>query len=683
MLELSLIIIASVFVLGYCGYLLSRRPLELSSALLAAGLLANLLIGIFDLLAVRQPQSLFLWRNAGLACEGLLPLIWFLFSLTFYRAGKLRDISVLQRFVLCGSLAFVFCSLFFSLENLYYSPDFAEEKILFLNQSAYLFYIGIMAYLTLAMVNLERTFSGLSQHQRWRVKLEIIGAGVVLAMSVVYYSQSLLYRSLDLSLLTARTLALILAVGLMAYSRLKRGQGTNIMLSRTVAFRSLVVLMVGLYLLTLGLLGEGIRYLGVPEQKTVFTVIGLFSAVMVLLLCLSESLRRKLKATLHRNFYRSKYDYRQQWHNFIRKTSATYSADHLELAILTQFCETFGVKGGSLYLQTKDSTGFSRAALCELGLQQENFNGSSRLVERLADKAEIIVPTEHPAELLHEGDPPVVFHGVSAFVPLRQETKLEGFIALGLPINESEVWSYEDFELMEMLASQSISAILNQQLSDELATNREMAAIGKVSTFVLHDLKNQASGLAMLTDNARDYLDDPEFQADMLETLDGTVAHMRGLISRLKNLKENSGLKFESSDLLAIAQAVIRQNGKQGKLTGRSVIAKVDVDEIYKVILNLVLNAQEADTEERAFEVEIGGSDLAFIRVSDKGCGMTADFMRDRLFKPFETTKPDGTGIGLYQTRQVVEAHGGRIEVESKVGCGSTFTVWLPLVSSD
>jgi signal transduction histidine kinase len=117
------------------------------------------------------------------------------------------------------------------------------------------------------------------------------------------------------------------------------------------------------------------------------------------------------------------------------------------------------------------------------------------------------------------------------------------------------------------------------------------------------------------------------------------------------------------------------------EVAGDSVLAAVDVAELQKVLLNLIHNAAEASLEGQRIGIEVGENKGAFIRVTDSGAGMSAEFIHTRLFKPFETTKEKGMGIGLYQCRQIIEGHGGHIDVQSKLGGGTTFTLWLPFES--
>ncbi len=248
-------------------------------------------------------------------------------------------------------------------------------------------------------------------------------------------------------------------------------------------------------------------------------------------------------------------------------------------------------------------------------------------------------------------------------------------------INPGERFTYEDFDLLRVLARQTTSAIITRRLSEELAAARELVAIGKISAFVMHDLKNQVTSLSLMVENAAHYIDDPEFQKDMLETLSATITKMRNLIARLKNLREKSELNLTEVDLLAITERAIKNIGREVKLVATGpVLVLGDREELSTVMLNLLINAFEAGNEVPvvAVTVGIGVEAEPYVKVSDKGCGMSVEFIDKHLFKPFSTTKKKGLGIGLYQCRQIIDAHGGRIEVVSEIGIGTTFTVLIP-----
>jgi putative PEP-CTERM system histidine kinase len=211
-----------------------------------------------------------------------------------------------------------------------------------------------------------------------------------------------------------------------------------------------------------------------------------------------------------------------------------------------------------------------------------------------------------------------------------------------------------------------------------------LAAIGKVSTFVMHDLKNLIASLTMMLENAQEHISVPEFQSDLLVSLGNIVTKMNALILRLKKLPEKSSLQLTPVDLLQMArETAALVSGTALHVTGEHVMAAADREELQKVALNLMLNAVEATDGSTPVKVEVGENGTPFIRIKDKGCGIPAAFVQHVLFKPFSSTKKQGMGIGLYQSRQIIEAHGGRIEVVSTLDQGSEFTVWLPKMQTE
>jgi signal transduction histidine kinase len=106
----------------------------------------------------------------------------------------------------------------------------------------------------------------------------------------------------------------------------------------------------------------------------------------------------------------------------------------------------------------------------------------------------------------------------------------------------------------------------------------------------------------------------------------------------------------------------------------------IDPEQFRNVVTNLLLNASEAVGSNGQIRIETSQREgRVLLSVADNGCGMSADFQRDSLFRPFQTTKKRGLGIGMFQSRMIVEAHQGNLEVESQPGKGTKFWVFLPL----
>ena len=680
----TLLSIAAVLAALFMAVLALGQKQQRSSGslFLAAGLL--LMAGIVgaDRIALNNPDSWILSKSVALMLESLLGAIWLLFALTFARKNPFRNLSWVSMLLLIGTLVLPLVALLSDFDRFYFSPDFADEHVLFLGQSAYWFYVALLFFTVIALYQLERTLMAFSAVERDKVLHEILGVGIILVAVLIYYSHALLSRTIDMNLVPIRSLALLVGAGLCSYSRFRRGAIQGLSVSRHVASGSAVVLAVSCYLLLLGGAGEGLRYLGLQNQRLVFIGFAVLCGLAFALVLLSEKNRRKLLVFLHKHFYRHKYDYRNEWLMFTAQLSAANNMEKLQNAILTFYCETFGRKGASLYLRDVESGTYYQKANRDLELPQDHFFNDHPMIGYFNQTDWVFnVADSHPPQFDQvklQFDP----FNVQLCVPLQYEQDLEGFILLGEPVNPEENLNFEDYDLMKMLASQATSVLLSSKLSAQLSMAQEMAAIGKVSTFVIHDLKNHVSNLALVVDNARDHMDNPEFQADMLETLDETIGKVNTLITRLKTIKEKSELNLISCDLTEAVRRGVKSSGMRPEIvSGEDIIAMIDSVEIEKVVHNLVLNAHEAGSEKGSVKVTVGMEDMAYFEVSDQGSGMSDDFIQSRLFQPFQTTKERGFGIGLYQCRQIVEAHNGKIEVSSKVGEGTTFRVLFPAVN--
>ncbi len=673
-------IIAIMGTLGVCLALLGNKSRSLNKAALLAALAACAVLEGLDLTSLMFPERLLDWKRGAVLAEALLPFCWLLYAWTIAWDGNWKTIAMPSRILLAVTGLFPVVAIFVDLDTLYYSPDFGAESLLFLGQYGFFFYLVLLVLLVLALTQLEKSLTLLPREERWRAKYEMLGACLLLAALIFYYSQGLLYRSLNMSMMPVRTLMLLVAVGLIGYSRLVRGEAKNIIVSRQMVFRSVALLGVGSYLLFLGIFGEGLRYFGESFRQSILILL-LFGGVLAILgFLLSDRLKRKFSVFLHKNFYRQKYDYRIEWQQFTGSLSNVRSSEELKKAILRSFCQTFALKGGALFIKESDDGRFVCRCEYEMQVDDYSFYGNDSLLSHVIDRPDWIVDLRenHPALEQQHGE---FFRRCGALwaIPLTFGDEPAGLLLLGAQLNSGEKLTYEDFDLMRMLARQATSTLLSIKLSAQLSSAQEMAAMGRVSTFVIHDLKNLASNLAMVTENATDYLDDPDFQRDMLETLNGTVSSMKGLITRLRNVAKPKELSLETTDLRELAEEGVRlAGGLQVEVTGEPVAAQVDEGEIQKVVQNLLINAREASGSNEPIGLEVGQTEEAYLKVSDSGCGMTEEFIRERLFQPFQTTKAKGFGIGLYQCKNIVEAHGGRIEVDSRVGEGTTFTVWLP-----
>ena len=666
--------------LCYLLYLLIRKGKNALPFPLALVIISSTLLELFDLLAFLYPANLLFWKKFSLVTESSLPPIWLWFTLTYARQNDFRSIPVWQRLLLATTPLFLATVIILPINEFFYSPDFSTEKILFLGNAGFIYYLLLLVYLIIPLINLEMTLVSATHSARWKIKFEILGSGLLLAVMIFYYSHSLLFRTINMNLVPARTVLLIVALIMMAYSRLLRGNGVRIYVSQQVLYKSVVLLAVGAYLIALGLMGEGIKHFGNDFQKSMAIAFSFIAGIGLLIILFSETIRRKMRIFFQKNFYRNKYDYRNQWLQFTDLLSSAKSREDLLRSIIVGFCDTFGMGCGAMFLLDKEKEIYHQSTEISIEANSLTIHENEEIAAFIASNRWADGSADSPPDMGDEKQKAFFSANEITFaVPLLMNEQMMGIILLGRPLNKNERYDIEDFDLMRTLARQASSALLNLNLSEQLSRSRELAAIGKVSTFVLHDLKNQVSALSLLLDNAKEYIDVPEFQKDMLDSLNNTVTKMNELISRLKNLPEKMSLEKSQVDLLQLAQeTACLIKGGSFQVSGDSVIADIDREEIQKVALNLMLNAIEATEGNSPVTVKVGIDDTPYIKVRDEGCGIPEDFLRNSLFTPFKSTKKKGLGIGLYQCKKIVEAHGGKIKVSSELNKGSEFTVLLP-----
>src|SRR5437016_9923402 len=263
-----------------------------------------------------------------------------------------------------------------------------------------------------------------------------------------------------------------------------------------------------------------------------------------------------------------------------------------------------------------------------------------------------------------------------------------GSHCMGLAILADRVggtpYTVEELDLLKCMGDQIAVGLLNLRLTDEITRGKELEAFQAMSAFFVHDLKNAASTLSLTLQNLPAHFDDPLFRRDVLRGIGETANRINELISRLTALRHielkpvELDLNVLVADALEVLQSapeinVVKELRLEPKL-------KVDRDQFGSVITNLLLNARDA--LERGGEVRVEtrqSDDWAIVSVADNGCGMSPAFLRASLFRPFQTTKKKGLGIGMFQSKMIVEAHRGKIRVESEPGAGTTFRVMLPL----
>jgi putative PEP-CTERM system histidine kinase len=281
---------------------------------------------------------------------------------------------------------------------------------------------------------------------------------------------------------------------------------------------------------------------------------------------------------------------------------------------------------------------------------------------------------------------------LTLITPISIGDQLAGLIGLGPEFTGGQ-YGLDDFDLLTALGSQTASALLAVRMAEKLAHSREQQAWNRLSAFVLHDIKNAATMLSMLQENAPEHIHETEFQQDMLELVNDALKRMGRVEQRLKTLKEEVSPERQDIELnellidchrrlkvkLPSMEIVINKSGPIHVLT--------DPHLLFSILENLMLNAVEARGEGTIVEISINRDDQnkqAVIEIADNGPGIRPELLPDHLFEPFKTTRDGGSGIGLWQVKRVITSLGGRIAASNHPdGGGARFTMRLPYLPGE
>ncbi|HBB16505.1 MAG TPA: PEP-CTERM system histidine kinase PrsK [Syntrophus sp. (in: bacteria)] len=676
-----------------------REPRSFVHRVFAAGMVLFALdAGISGLANLGPSADEFLyWRRFQFLLASFVPALWLLFSVSFARINYPEQISrwkwvLIPSLVLPVTLVILFSDGFFAGPPI---PVETSMQFLRIGWSGYLWHLLWIILAVMILMNLERTFRHATGHMRWQTKFMFLGIGGIFAVHLFTDSQTVLFNGVNTGLDIVEIGALLVGDILILLS-LFRGKplSIGIQLSHQFLYSSLTLLIVGVYFIAVGVVSWlSIRFGWIGNiHVTIFLIFLAMIGMAVILL--SDRLRMKRKRFISRHFKRPQYDYQKIWEGFTTRTTSVTQTRDLSDIIVKMVSETLEILSVSIWLVDEKqerltfggSTVFTDNQVAELKLFGQ---GSTCLIQAMAAQT-------MPVDLLGiEDDWAADLKRIHAFkdtkesrirycVPLNAAGQLIGIMTLSEKVFY-EPLSFEESELVKNIADQAAAGLLNMRLSEQLRQAKELEAFQSMSAFFMHDLKNLASKLSLVTQNLPVYMDNPEFRADALRTISQSVDKINAMSSRLSLLSQKLEVVFKETSVHELIEATVADVKNYAKVTVSLNLEPVpplwiDREQIRKVIENLLLNASDALGQAGEIAVSTSHKDNRVeISVRDNGRGISREFIEKSLFRPFQTTKKQGMGIGLYHCKTIVEAHGGRIEVESEEGRGTTFKVLLPV----
>jgi len=539
-----------------------------------------------------------------------------------------------------------------------------------------------------ALVLLEQVIRNATEDSLWNIKPLCFGLSGTYIFDLYLFSQAVLFNRPDEDALIVRGLVHTLMMPLLLLSTTRRRDWlAKIQLSPKAAFHSATLLLAGVYLLFISGVGYYIRYFG-GEWGRALQLCLLVCALMVLVFfALSGTIRARLRVFLGKHFFRYRYDYREEWLKFTQALSAQNSPQQLGQHVIRGLAEMMESPAGGLWMRVKGETAFSQTARWNQAQTLGKEDADSALCQYMAQGGKVINLEEYRAFSKRYGtlQLPVWLQELPQawlLVPLMMGTEMMGFVVLASARTRFDV-NWEVRDLLKTASRQAASYLAQMQATEALLEVRKFDAFNKMSAFVVHDLKNIVTQLSLMLKNAKRLGANPEFQKDMLITVENALDRMRLLMLQLREGATPPGTVFgvNLGTVLKRVQAVATARGRILEVIAPdSVDARGHEERLERIIGHVVQNAFDATPTDGHVMIRLDRTgSQARIVVTDTGHGMTQEFIRDRLFKPFQTTKQAGMGIGAYESFQYVQELGGKIEVKSEVNKGTTITLLLPL----
>jgi putative PEP-CTERM system histidine kinase len=484
-----------------------------------------------------------------------------------------------------------------------------------------------------------------------------------------------------------------MVVPLIAVSASRNPQWSlRVFVSRHVVFHTAALLGAGIYLLVMAAAGYYIKAFG-GSWGGFAQVTFLFGAVVLLgLLLQSGHLRSRFKVFVGKHFFHNRYDYREEWLRFTQTLSTVDRGSELRPTIVRAIADIVESPGGMLFQRTEGGD-FEPTVGVNLDRSAAQWLSADTPLLQLLQAREWVVFMDEYEKDPENYDGLELPEWLDAFprtwviLPLMHGDSLVAFIVLMRSSTRSTL-NWEDSDLLKTVGRQAASYLVLWQATDALAESRQFEAFNRLSAFVVHDLKNLVAQLDLVVDNSKRHLHKPGFMEDALQTVGNASAKMNRLLSQLRQGRAENGMA-RSVNLNNVLEEVVASRAGSSpepvfESSPKELRVSADRDRLSAVIEHLVQNAQEATPPDGHVTLRVSGDgDWALIEVQDDGTGMDVEFIAERLFKPFDTTKGNaGMGVGVYESREFVQALGGEISVESAPRRGTLFRVKLPVMAA-
>ncbi|HEX3755799.1 MAG TPA: XrtA/PEP-CTERM system histidine kinase PrsK [Rhizomicrobium sp.] len=547
---------------------------------------------------------------------------------------------------------------------------------------------GLVATI-LGCVLIENLVRNSERDKFWTVKYLVIGMAGILTFQFFIRVTQFLTQQMDPTVMLAVPVFYLLALPLFAVTAI-RAPGSRLQLhsSRQVVFHTTTLVIAGIALQGTALAAYYLRHYGGTTGTALAIIFGFATFVIMAGVASSGALRSRLRLFINENFFNYKYDYRAEWNKFIRALSAAEESG-TPLKVLRTFSDLMDSPGGALWVWKENFRQFlplaKHSPRAEVGPIAPEDPALAAFENEACTLIDLTATAQPGADAWKR-----LFPDHWLIVPLRYRSRLIGIILLCRPRTRRSL-NWEDYDLVALVAMQLAIYLMHDQTSEALHDARQMEEFNKRFAFLVHDMKNTIGQLDLLARNAERFGENPEFRKDMNTTLRNAVDKLNSLLVQIRGgdpRGDNMALAGDKKvDVVELVKAFVGEKRGQGLPVtvkdevspARATIA--DDHTLINVLEHVVANAIEVTPADADVDVNVqlsAKTEAIRIAVNDRGPGMSQEFINERLFRPFRTTKAKGFGIGAYQARENVRRLGGNFEVFSTEGRGTSIVISLP-----
>ncbi len=577
--------------------------------------------------------------------------------------------------------------LYLSMDAIFTSASAQPGSTSIFSRYSYTVYV-IFAVICLALI--EQLYRGTVPERRWGIKLLCVGIGLMYCYDFYMYAHAILFNTLSSSIWEIRGGICATIAPLIGLSALRHHKWqAEILPSRALIFRSTVFVSCGVYLLIMAILGCFIREWGGTWGQGL-QVAFFWGALIVLSLMLSSGkVRASFKHFFSKNFFKLRYDYREEWIKFSTLLSTEEGDQQLAAKVIKALADMLESPKGIMF-EWEEKRGYilkecwnhpfpNKDMVIEPGAFTDFLQQSQRAIELPsrfnADNRLLVLPN--------------AIRQISwawLLVPLIHGNRLHAFVILAHPRIAFFTLNWEVLDLLSMAGRQAAICLAQEKNAQALAIARQFEGVNRLSAFVMHDLKNVYSQLKLVQINKVKHENNPAFTGSVYQTVDNTADKIDRLLLQMRDRQEYD-MQTEVMVLSSLEKVVQLKSHSQPvpkiewQLPLEEVSIKADEDRFINIVCHLVENAQQATQADGEIKICVTlKEDNLIIAIADTGCGMDPEFIHLKLYRPFVTTKGEkGMGIGVYEAREYCHAIGGKLSVETVKGQGSIFRLELPL----